>query len=410
MFRPIAISLSPNTEREDVLLAIKLIFSPWVNLGNNYIKNLEQWFRQYFNVSFAISFSSGRAAFLATLKSLGVGKGDEIIIQAFTCAVVPDMIIALQAKPVFVDVDESLNIDPKDFENKITKKTKAIVVQHTFGISADLKKILSIAKKNKIIVIEDCAHTIGGMHQGKKIGTFGKISFFSFGRDKAFSSVFGGMAITNDENLGKKIRAFQKQLKNQSIFWVWQQLLHPIAFSIILPLYNIYIGKLILVFLQKSRLLSFPVSKKEKEGKMDMNFIKKNSNCLSCLALYQLKRLNKFNKIREEISKVYIEGLKDQKFIIPVSDAIPFLRFPILIEKRDDILNLLKRKGIYLGKWYSNVIDPEKTNLNNVFYRKGFCPKAEYISKRILNLPTYPTFKKSEAKKIITLLNKYVTS
>lgn len=408
--RPIAISLSPNTEREDILQAMKLLVSPWVNYGNSYIKNLEQWFRKYFGASYAVSFISGRAAFLAILKSLEIGAGSEVIIQAFTCAVVPDMIIAVGARPVFVDIDKSMNIDPHDLENKITNKTKAIVIQHTFGIPADLKKILDIAKKRKIFVIEDCAHTIGGKYKEKKLGTFGKASFFSFGRDKAFSSVFGGMAVTNDEKLGKKIRNFQKNLKEPFLFWTWRQILHPVAFSLILPLYNLYIGKIILIILQKLKLLSFPVSKKEKEGRIDTSFIKKNSNMLAYLALYQLKRLNRFNKNREEIGKIYINNLNEQNCLIPYDNSAFFLRFPVLTEKRDIILKTFREKGVYLGKWYSNVIDPEGIILNNFFYERESCPNAEFIAKRILNLPTYPTFKKEDAKKIVSLLNNYVAS
>lgn len=101
---------------------------------------LEQWFRQYFSVSSAISFVSGRGALFIILQALGVNKDDEVIIQSFTCAVVPNAIIARGAKPIYVDINLSLTMDPDKLEKEITK-TKAIIVQHTFGIPSDIEKL-----------------------------------------------------------------------------------------------------------------------------------------------------------------------------------------------------------------------------------------------------------------------------
>lgn len=409
MIRPIAISLSPNIENKDVLLALKLLFSPWLYNHGDYVKKLERWFCKYFGVSFAVSFASGRTAFLAILKSLTIGKGDEVIIQSFTCSAVPDAIIETGAIPIYVDINNSLTIDPFDLKNKITKKTKAIVLQHTFGIPSEIDKILKIAKKNNIAVIDDCAHTIGGTYNGKNLGSFGIAGFFSFGRDKAFSSVFGGVAITNEKTLGKKITELQKCQKNPSFFWIMQQLFHPIAFFIILPVYNFFsFGKIILVSFQKLKMLSFPVSKEEKEGKLSESLIKKLPNALSCLALFQLERIDKFNKKREMISRLYLEKFTGSEFVLPYKNIIPFLRFPLLVENRDEILAYFKKRGIYLGNWYSNVVDPKGVNMNKIFYKLGSCPNSEQISRKIINLPTYPTMSNSDVQRILKLFDKYV--
>jgi len=406
--RPIAISLSPNAQGKDVWLSFKKIFFPWNYFRGNNVKLLEQWFRQYFNASFAVSFASGRGAFLAILKALDIKEGDEVVIQSFTCVAVPNMIIGIGAKPVYVDIDSSLTMDTLDLERKITNKTKAIVVQHTFGISSNMEAISKIAKKYKIPLIEDCAHTIGATYKGKKLGSLGTASFFSFGRDKAFSSVFGGVALTNEELLGKKIRVFQKKQRNPSFFWVMQQLFHPIAFYFILPVYNFfYLGKVILVLFQRLHLLSFPVDSKEKQGKISPDSIKKLPNVLTCLALFQLKRLNEFNKKREEISKIYIKEITNKNIDFPSKNNIPFLRFPVLINNRDEIFDKFKKKGIYLGQWYSNIIDPKGSDLRKINYQRGSCPNAEFIAKRIINLPTYINLKDKDIKKIVKLLNNY---
>lgn len=406
--RPIAISLSPNTEKEDVLAALKAFLSPWNFLKGDYTRALEQWFCQSYKVKAAVSFVSGRGALFAILKNLGIGRGDEVILQAFTCVAVPETIITTGARPIFVDISQSLTMDPLDLKRKITKKTKAVIIQHTFGIPADLSKIIKITKEHKIAVIEDCAHLVGLSDREKKLGLFADAAFFSFGRDKAFSSVFGGMAITNNSTLGKKLELFQSHLGNPSFFWVAQQLFHPIAFYFILPFYNLLnMGKAMLVFFQQLHLLSFPVTLEEKQGKLPANLIKKLPNALSYLALIQLKKITEYNQKRKDLSDFYLRNLS-QKFIIPYNKPLAFLRFPILTDEQDKIIDFFKKRGIYLGKWYSEVIDPKGVNFQKIFYQKGSCPNAEKMAKKILNLPTYPTMTLDEAKRVMELLEEYV--
>lgn len=408
MKRPIAIGLSPNTEENDVLLAIKLLFSPWQYWQKTYVLRLEQWFRQYFEVPHAVSFASGRASLLAILKALGIGKDDEVVLQPFTCSVVVDAILETGALPVYADITSSFTLDPKDVAKKLTSKTKAILLQHTFGIPVAVEELLSLAKESRIAVIEDVAHTIGGKVNGKKLGSFGIAAFFSFGRDKAFSSVFGGMAITKDKELGQRIQDFQKMLSHPPLLWVAQQLLHPIASSIILPFYDVLsIGKVLLVLLQKLHLLSFPVVKREQEGKLNPQTIAKMPNMLAVLVLLQLERLEKFNRKREGYSAFYQQQLKDFPIEMPDGKGIPFLRFPVLVDNRDEALTFFRKHHVYLGKWYADIIDP-KANLTRMSYELGSCPKAENLARRVLNLPTYPTLQREDAQRVVDLLKRYV--
>lgn len=407
MKKLIAISLSPNTFEEDVLLSIRLLFSPFSYKRGNAIKSLEEWFCNYFKASHAISFASGRTGLLAILQACEIGKGDEVLLQAFTCVAVPNSVIWCGAKPIYVDINNSLTISIKDLENKITKKTKAIIVQHTFGIPSEMDKILKVARKHNLFIIEDCAHGIGEKYRDKKLGTFGDAAFFSFGRDKAFSSVFGGMVITNNDILTKKIRDYQNTLKFPSSFWVIQQLFHPIAFSFILPVYKIGLGKLTLVILQKLQLLSFPVSYEEKTAGVRVDILKKFPNALCELALFQLKRIDEFNKRRKEISSFYVQNLKELNVSLPVKKPFTMLRFPILSDRKDELLSKFKKNQIYLGNWYSSTIDPKGVNFDNIFYVKSSCPKAEQVAKKIINLPTYPRMEIAYAKKIVDLLSKY---
>lgn len=406
--KTITIGLSPNTQKQDIQKALQNIFSPLRYIQGFYVKNLEQWFRNCFGVSYAVSFNSGRSALYGILKCLSVGKNDEVLLQAFTCVVVPNGILSLGAKPVYIDITPDLTMDPDDLKSKITNKTKAILLQHTFGIPSHMEKILHIAKEHNIIVIEDCAHTLGGLYDKKKLGTVGDIAFFSFGRDKPFSSVFGGMAITNNEKYGKKLRNFQKNLPYPSTWWVMQQLMHPLISGVALPTYDLFrIGKILLVGMQKIKALSFPVSEDEKKGVFDTAFVQKFPNALADLALVQLKKMKDYNRTRERIGELYTKNLIHDSIRLVYTKKAPLLRFPILVQNPSGFVSFLRKNKVYVGRWYSEIIDPPGTDLKSVGYTLGSCPIAEKMAKEIVNLPTIPTMTLEDAERIIALVKEY---
>ncbi len=404
--RPITISLSPNTESDDVWLAFKTLFSPQIWKEGGAIEDVKQWFRNYFSVDSAVSFNSGRSALLAILKAFGIGEGDEVLVQAFTCVAVPNSVLWAGAKPVYVDIDETLNMDPIDVEKKITKKTKALIVQHTFGIPAQIDALTKVAKKHNLIVVEDCAHALGATYKGKKLGTLGDAAFFSFGRDKVVSSVFGGMAIINGkwQMANGKLKQYQETLLYPSYFWIFQQLFHPVAFSLILMSYNFLIGKIFLVIFQKLRLLSFPVYPEEKKGKQPSDFPAKFPHALAILLIRQLKKLERYNENRKQVADFYRTQLqrRDASLTPPVSGAI-YLRFPLLSSKSTQIIQQARHHGIYLGNWYHNVIDPTGVDYQAIGYMLGSCPKAEKTATQIVNLPTRITL--DQANKVIEAIN-----
>ncbi|MBL7159820.1 aminotransferase class I/II-fold pyridoxal phosphate-dependent enzyme [Candidatus Microgenomates bacterium] len=411
MFSPITISLSPNTEKDDVLLALKLLFSPWQWKRGEYIEKLEKEFAKYLGVKHAISFNSGRTAQLAILQSLRLGKGDQVLLQAFTCVVVPNSILWTGAKPVYVDIEKNtFNINPNNLKKKINSSSRAIIVQHTFGQSAKMEKILEIAKKNNLIVIEDCAHSLGAKYKGQLTGTFGKAAFFSFGRDKVISSVFGGMAVTNDDLIGEKLKTFQEKLFYPSYFWIFQQLLHPLIFNfLVLPFYNfLSIGKIILFLFQKVNLLSFPVEKKEKLSQQPKNHSAKLPHALAILASNQLKKLERFNKKRKEIVKIYEKELKNLLVELPeIDDDSAILRYTLKTKKASKLYQFAKKRNVLLENWYACVIDPEGVDFNEIGYEAGSCPVAEKTAKQVVNLPTHPRLTKKGIRKITKLVQEF---
>ena len=215
-FKPISISLSPNTEKDDIRLASELILKPWQWKKGKETGKIEGELKGYLGIKYAVSFNSGRSALFAALKSLDLKKNDEILLQSFTCNALINPILWAGLKPVYVDcLEDTFNINAEDLKRKITPKSKAVIVQHTFGLPAEIDKILEICQKNNLILIEDCAHSLGASYGGRKVGTFGKVSFFSFSRDKAISSVYGGAVATNDEILAGKIKEFQAAIQKK---------------------------------------------------------------------------------------------------------------------------------------------------------------------------------------------------
>ena len=416
-FKPISISLSPNAEKDDIRLALKLLFRPhkWNEKRSRSIE-LEEEFKKYLGVKYAISFNSGRSALMAILEAMKVREGDEVLLQAFTCNSAVNPILMKGAKPVFVDIDETLNIDLEDLKKKITPRSKAVMIQHTFGWPAQIEEILEFVRQNNLFLIEDCAHSLGAKYKGKFCGTFGDVAFFSFGRDKIISSVFGGMAVTNNEEIGERIKNFREKLDFPSNFWIFQQLLHPILVDyLVLPAYglNQHLGRILLGIFHKLSILSKAVYRKEKRGEIPKYFPKKFPNALSLLALNQFKKLERFNEHRREIAKFYEENLKE-KFELPLfrerSDILPtFMRYPILINKNTDkILEAARKRKIYLDDgWRKSPVVPPDTNLKKMEYQLGFCPQTEKIAKSILNLPTHINISQKDAQKIVDFLKKY---
>ena len=418
-FRPISISLSPNTEKDDILLAAKTIFQPdkW-KVGNAILK-LESIFRDYLKVKYATSFNSGRSAMLAILKSLELKPGDEVLLQAFTCNAAVNPVIWAGLKPVYVDCDaETFNMDVHDLMKKITPQSRVVVVQHTFGLPADVEWISEICQEKNLIMIEDCAHALGADYglpraslEGKKVGTLGKAAFFSFSRDKIISSVYGGMAVTNDPLIARKVRDFQQESGYPGPWWIFQQLLHPLLMNwIILPTYRIF-GKFLLILLQWTRVLSKAVHYQEKRGQKPSYFPYALPNALAILALNQFSKLNRFNNYRRKLAYFYLHSLRDCLVNLPPdpqSVKQTFLRLSVKVKDSRKIIKKFRRKNILIGDWYTSPVAPPDTKLEKLGYAYGSCPVAERLAKETINLPTHINISEADAQKIVKLFKLFV--
>lgn len=168
----------------------------------------ESEFKDRFQAKHATAVSSGTAGLKVALKALGVGVGDEVITQAFNFIATVEAIRDCGATPIMTNIDDSLNMDPTDLKEKITSKTKAIIIVHMLGNSADMDRLMQIANENGIKVIEDNCESPGATWNDKLLGTIGDIGVFSFDMGKMITCGEGGMVITNDEQLGKFCREY----------------------------------------------------------------------------------------------------------------------------------------------------------------------------------------------------------
>ncbi|MBU4484896.1 DegT/DnrJ/EryC1/StrS family aminotransferase [bacterium] len=186
---------------------IEALETGWISSSGRFVDQFERDFANYVGVKHGIAVCNGTAALHVALLAMGIGKGDEVIVPAFTMAASWLSIIHAGAKPVFVDCElETYNIDVKKIEEKITDQTKAIMPVHIYGLSCEMDELLKIASKYKIKIIEDAAEVHGAEYKGKKCGSFGDAAAFSFYANKIITTGEGGMVVTDDDEIAHKSR------------------------------------------------------------------------------------------------------------------------------------------------------------------------------------------------------------
>lgn len=401
----------PNAIGPDVRLASTYLLFPWKwarLIKGEYENKACRILRKHFSVYHAYLFDSGRSALEIALRSLEIHEGDEVIVQAYTCIVVTNAIRWTGATPIFVDITKNFTLNPDDLEKKITPQTRAIIVQHTFGIPADMEKIMKIAKDRNIKVIEDCAHVIGGEYQGKKLGTIGDIGMFSFGSDKVISCGRGGALITANDALGEKIQKEYETLAYPKRRWIIPYLWNFPTFVIGKALYRIGIGKIFLAILKKLSISGRVIYEKEKKGNRSHFKVSRLANSLAHILYGQLQELEEMNEHRKQIAKWYEEEIATKEVQKPEELKHSFyVRYPILVEEPQKLHAHFKKEGILLGDWYDTVIAPDDIVMEKTGYTQGTCPTAEKLTKQSINLPTSRHITITQADKIARLINSY---
>jgi len=396
-FKAISISLIPNFafgETEDC----------W-NLYRGEVKadgseeKLKEVLEKYFDKSAAVT-ESGRLAMYLVLRAWGIGKGDEVVVQAFICSVVPAAVRAVGAKVVFGDIDESYNLDLVDLRKRITSKTKAVIVQHSFGKPVkmdELKKILG----DRIMIIEDLAHGLGNSYKDKKLGTWGGVAVLSFGRDKAISGVWGGAVVADKETI-EKVDKVQSVWPRRKQDWIKKQLLYPILMKVVLNSYVFLgFGKLVHWIVKKIGLLSEPISSEEKKGEMPLKY----GGLPDELAYLILKQWNKLEEIierRRKAANFYCQKL-GEKYEADSS----YLRYTIRLNDAIGLRKFAAEQGVFLGDWYDQAVAPKSIKPSNFGYTEGSCLRAEKAVKEVVNLPTNPNLSEKEWLRVVNIVRRW---
>ncbi len=354
------------------------------------VTEFEKEFADYIGVKHAISVGSGTDALVVALMACGIGEGDEVITTPFTFFATAESISMVGATPVFVDVEkDTYNIDPLKIEDKITKKTKAIMPVHIFGQSAKMDKIMAIAKKHNLKIIEDAAQAVGAEYKQKKVGSIGDVGCFSFFPTKNLGCAGdGGMITTSDDNIATIARALRTHgsgENGQRAYNLLNKITEEVEISeghddtVYNPLkyYNYLIG-----------------------------FNTRLDTIQAAILRVKLPNIDNWNEKRRENAKMYDEELKDTCLTLPITiveSKSVYNMYVVQSENREKMINKLKEKGISTGIYYPVPMHLQKV-YKNLGYKEGDMPIAEYLSDRTFAIPIFPELSAEQKDYIVDII------
>lgn len=358
----------PYIGKDDIQGVVKVLESGMLSLGPKY-KIFESDFAKSIGTKYACSVSSGTAGLHLAIKSLDIHEGDEVITSPFSFVASCNCILFEKATPVFVDIKEdTFNMDPEQIEKNITKKTKAILVVHIFGQAADMTKIMEIAKKYKLKVIEDACESLGSSYINKPVGSFGDVGVFAFYPNKQMTTGEGGMIVTNSRTIEKECSILRNQGRDENDSWLEHEKLG----------YNYRLDEM-----------------------------------SASLGITQLKKLDFFIESRRKIASWYEMYLSQiDNIILPkVAKDRTHSWFVYVIRVKSNVRNKLLKQLDLRGiktKPYLPSIHLQSYMKKGFGYRKGMFPVCELVSSETLALPFYVGLTKADVKKISKEIKEYL--
>jgi len=397
---PIHHTFGPHVDRRYLWNTIALSYIPWRYVRGKSCHQLKQELKKLLPGEPAL-FASGREALLALLRSLDLRPGNEVIVQGYTCVVVPNAMHAVGAVPVYADIDrDTLNLTKESVEACITPRTKAVICQHTFGIPAPVKELRKLCNERGIFLIEDMAHIIPdkplrvSLPPSLGVGEAGDFLILSFGRDKAVSGIEGGAVISRDPAVSRKIAEMERTALHRKWWEVARLLEYPTRMhSIVRPLAGTTLFKPVVWLMQKLGMIAPVLTQTEKDGSM-YPILRKLPNACASLVLGELKRLPAINDRRRTISDFFLHHGRKHGWpmLNGITQGLPLQKFPLFVGDAEKKRQMLKAMNIHLDDgWTGCVVCPATCNLNNAGYRWGQDPETEAASEQILSLPTHPT-------------------
>ena len=358
-----------NKTKEYVLDCIQ---TEWISSSGSYLETFENKWAKYCNKKYAVSVTSGTAALIVALKSLNLKSGDEVIMPSFTIISCALAVIEAGGKPVWADCDlDTWCIQPNEIKNKISNRTKAILIVHMFGHPVNIDEIKKIIKNKKIVIIEDAAESHGSKFKKEVVGSFGKISCFSFYVNKLITTGEGGMALTNDKSLYNKM----KNLRN----------------------------------------LAFNKTRRFSHNEIGYNY--RMTNIQAAIGLSQLEKITEHIKIKRQNTFLYNKILKS--YDLPISlptekdwAKSTFWMYGIVLKNKKMTAKTLARKlfenNIETRPLFLGMHEQPGFKKMKLFKNESF-PNTEYLSKYGLYLPSGLRLSKSKIELICKTLKRILS-
>ncbi|MGB9683159.1 MAG: DegT/DnrJ/EryC1/StrS family aminotransferase [bacterium] len=360
---------APDLDESDINEVLEVLNSGRLALGPK-AREFEELMADYVGTRYAIAVSSGTAGLHILVRALGIGPGDEVLVPSFTFSASVNAILYERATPVFVDVEsETYNLDPEDLERKITKRTKAVMAVDIFGHPAEWDRILKVAEKYNLKVIDDSCEALGAEYKGKKIGQFGDAACFAFYPNKQITTGEGGIIVTNNPSIEKLARSLRNQGREEMGSWLEHERLG----------YNYRMDEM-----------------------------------SAALGVSQLKKIETFLEKRERVARMYTEKLKDSPWVRPPV-VKPYVRmswfvYVITLEKgldRDRVIEKMEEMGIPARGYFSPIhLQPYIREMFGT--KEGMLPITEDISKRTLALPFHNNLKVEEIEEVARILREVI--
>jgi perosamine synthetase len=362
-------------------------------------------FSSMIGVPYAYPFWKGRVALYAILQALGIGPGDEVILPGFTCVVVPNSIRFAGATPVFVDIDvETFNVDAATLHAAITPRTRAVLVQHTFGIPVDMTPVLELTQRYGLPVIEDCAHSLGSTYRGQQVGTFGAAAFFSSQWSKPYTTGIGGMAVTSDKDIAERLEKVYAGFSSPKFTHVMRLALQYFMYSRLFSSRSYWTAMGLLRNLSRWKLFVGSSDEMEIEGHRPLDLCWKMSSFQAYVGRRCVRSVSGMAGHRRALSDRYARALEDRGWHTvkgPPQSSINWLRYPVRVINKAELLQRARIERIELGSWFESVLHPVRTGLDRFGYRLGQCPVAEQVASEIVNLPLHSRVSLDESQRIV---------
>jgi perosamine synthetase len=357
----------PKLYGNELELVTDCIKTNWISSKGKYIERFEKEFANFCGVKHGIAVFNGTVAIHLALISAGIKTGDEVIVPAFTTVCSTNPIFYCNAKPVLVDAEpKTWNIDPTKIEKAITNKTKAILPVHLYGHPCDMDAITEIAKKHGLLVIEDAAEAHGAEYRGKRVGSFGDISTFSFYANKIITTGEGGMLLTDDAAIADRARSLRDQAYGKE-----NRFMHE-----------------------------------------SIGFNYRMTNLQAAIGCAQMKHIGESIEARRKNAKLYNSLLQNVGGITLPPEAKwaknAYWMYTIMLEKsfgtdRDTVMKLLERNGIGTRPVFYPI---HNQPAYGGYFRGEKYPVAEELSKKGINLPSANALTKNEIERVVDTLVK----